>query len=657
MLIVLRRIFPAVVCATTMLASSLIVQAQGDAKPRRPLPKPPSGSRGFEQGGRDSSSRLIAAGATRGPLKPLAPYEGLAYDARPFFAWAPQPGSASYHFMLRDGVDSSAPMVFEADVKTAQFAYPVTAPALVPGKLYSWRVSTPGVMEKRLGAVATFFVLSGEDAAQVKAALAKTKLSAPKSPADRLRQAQIFEEYGVWYDALGVAAQLVSENPNDTAAKAYYDSLIQKLKEETTKSSARSDVAFPLWQQLQPLLANQKDDAARAAIKSNRTAAHLLYRELLFEAFAARLYSSPSLKFSEQARKLLAEGDAESEALETKFAEWSKEQKLGSGFTNAGEGIEQILYLAQVSQIRNAEKDPGKDAPPGSARELTERALELAEPEGIELAVGSFSGSLSLFALRERRMDEIDPPLDRAEAIWKKWDIRVGLYQAALIRAYFDYARENWKESAAHFARAAALSQSSPDLRRGRVNALSMQAAALRTIGDKEGVQAALLAAFKDQEQVLAEATGEEPRLNESKTLAGIETQIGGALAALGRHVEAGEWYARAEKLRDENYRVERAQIESRIVEYTKTMQARIDASTDDGYRRAAAGVIESYTDSMLTYLDGLASTRDDLPEVARIADARLALARRGGDPDKIAHGLEQTANAYRKAGDYAKAR
>jgi CHAT domain-containing protein len=640
-----------------VLGFSVIAQAQGDAKPRRPLPKPPSGSRGFEQGNRDSSSRLIAAGATRGPLKPFAPYEGLAYEARPFFAWAPQPGAASYHFMLRDGVDSSAPIVYEADVKTSQFAYPATAPALVPGKLYSWRVSTAGVMEKRLGTVATFFVLSGEDAAQVKAALAKAKLSTPATPADRLRQAQIFEDYGVWYDAFGVAGQLVNENPNDAAAKTYYDSLIQKLKDETTKPAGQSNLAFPLWQQLQPLLANQKVEQARAAIKSNRPAAHFLYRELLFEAFAARLYVSPSLKFGEQARKLLAEGDAESAALEAKFGEWSKEQKLGSGFTNTGEGIEQILYLAQVSQMRNAEKDPGKDAPAGSARELSERALGLSEAEGIELAVGSFSSSLSFFALRERRMDEIDPPLDRAEAIWKKWDILVGLYQAELIRAYADYTRENWRESAAHFARAAELSRPLPDLRRGRVNALSMQAGALRTLGDKEGVHATLLAAVKDQQQVLADAVGEEPRLNESKTLAGLETQFGGALAAMGRHVEAGEWYARAEKLRDDNYRVERALIETKISDYTKTMQARMDAATEDDYRRAVAGVLESYTDAMLTYLDSLASTRDDLAEVARIADARLALARRGGDPDKIAHGLEQTANAYRKAGDFAKAR
>ena len=151
-----------------------LVQAQEPSAkptPRRPLPKPPAGSRGFEQAGRDSSSRLIAAGATRGPLKPIAPYEGLAYDARPKFAWTPSPGAASYHFTLRDGTESSSPIIYETDVKMAMFTYPPDGPVLVPGKLYSWRVSTAGVMEKKQGAVATFFVLSSEDAAQIKSAL------------------------------------------------------------------------------------------------------------------------------------------------------------------------------------------------------------------------------------------------------------------------------------------------------------------------------------------------------------------------------------------------------------------------------------------------------------------------------------------------------
>jgi hypothetical protein len=632
-------------------------QAQNN-KPRRPLPKPASGSRGFEQTGPDASSRLIAAGATRGPLKPIAPYEGLAYNPRPFFAWAPQPGAASYHLTLRDGTESSSPIVYEADVKMAQYAYPAEAPALTPGKLYSWRVSTAGVMEKRQGAVATFFVLAGEDAAQIKTALEKAKLSAPKSAAERLAQARIFEDFGVWYDALGIATSLVTENPNDAEAKAFYDSLVKKLRDQAAKAAAQSSsLALPLWREITPLVAAGNEAGARAAIARNAGGARALYRELLFDSVTSRLYANPPLQFSDQVRKLLAESDDENGALESKFNEWSKERQPGVGFTNAGDGIEQVLYLAEVAHMRGVEKDPGKDAPQGSARDLTERALELSEANGIELAIASFSGSLSIYALREKRLEDIGAPLDRAEAIWKSWNHLVGLFQAPLIRAYAAYALENWKDAATFFARAAELAKALPELRGERVNALSMLATALRNAADKEGVHAALLSAIEEQQRVLQKTTGEEPLLKESKTLASLQTQFGGALAALGRHVEGGEWYTRAENLRDENYRVERAQIEKKIAETTKAMQARLDASTDAGYRKAMAGVIESFTDSMLTYLDGLASARDDMAEVARIADARLALARRGGDADKIAHGLEQTANAYRKAGDYARAR
>ncbi len=657
-----RLLLIALVAAPLSLTSfHFTTQAQNPPKqsgPRRPLPKPPTGSRGFEQAGRDASSRLIAAAATRGALKPIAPYEGLAYKTWPFFAWTPSPGASSYHFMLRDGTDSSAPIVYETDVKLAQLAYPADAPALAPGRLYSWRVSMAGVMERKLGGAATFFVLAGEDAAQVTTALKKAKLAAPKSAPERLAQARIFEQYGIWYDALRVASALVNENPNDAEAKAYYDSLIQRLREETTKAAGQSStLAFPLWQQLRPLVATQKEAAARSAINSNRVAARSLYRELLFESVTARLYENSPLPFAEQARKLLAESDEENGALEAKFDVWSKEQKPGAGFTNTGHGVEQILYLAEVAQLRGAEKDAGKDAPEGSPRELTERALELAETEGIELAVASFSGTLSFYALREKRLEDVGPLLDSAEAIWTKWEERVGLFQAPLIRGYASYAAENWKDAATFFARAAELARTLPKHRSSRVNALSMQATSLRNTGDKEGVHAALLSAVEEQQQVLQETTGEEPHLKESKTLASLQSQFGGAIAALGRHVEAGDWYVRAEHLQDENYRVEKALIEKRISDTTTTLQAKIDASTSADYRRAAAGVIESFTDAMLSYLDSLASSRGDLAEVARIADARLALARRGGDAEKIAHGLEQTANAYRKAGDYAKAR
>lgn len=202
--------------------------------PRRPLPKPAAGPRGFEKyAGQDSSTRLIAGGATRGgtPRKPVAPLQGAAYDARPFFLWEQEPSSRTYHFVLYEGdvsKDSSARIVFQIDVTMLELSYPTDAPKLEPGKLYSWRVSTPAPGGRQEGSVALFTILSGADAVEVKQALTTAGLLAPKTPQDRLDQARVFENFGVWYDALRIASDL-AQNPNDKDALGYYDDLLDKL--------------------------------------------------------------------------------------------------------------------------------------------------------------------------------------------------------------------------------------------------------------------------------------------------------------------------------------------------------------------------------------------------------------------------------------------
>src|SRR6266850_2098018 len=135
--------------------------ASASPTPRRALPKPQSGPRGFEKySGKDSSSRLIAAGATRetvNPRRPVAPLEGRAFDTRPFFAWEIAPGSKSYHFAIYEGdhdKDPAARIVYERDLTVTELAYPQDAPPLKPGTLYSWQVSTPTATGKEDGIVA-----------------------------------------------------------------------------------------------------------------------------------------------------------------------------------------------------------------------------------------------------------------------------------------------------------------------------------------------------------------------------------------------------------------------------------------------------------------------------------------------------------------------
>jgi uncharacterized protein DUF928 len=212
--------------------------SQTPIKPRRPLPKPPSGPRGFEKYlGSDTSARQIAGGATRAtvnPRRPVAPLEGRAYEARPFLAWEIAPGSKTYHFVLYDGdfdKNHGVPIVYQTDVTATELIYPIDAPRLTPGKLYSWRVSTPTAMGKEDGGVARFVILSGPEAEEVKQALAAAGLSMPKTPADRLDQARVFENYGIWYDALRIASEL-AENPNDKEALVFYEALLEKLESQ-----------------------------------------------------------------------------------------------------------------------------------------------------------------------------------------------------------------------------------------------------------------------------------------------------------------------------------------------------------------------------------------------------------------------------------------
>ena len=210
--------------------------ASASPTPRRALPKPQSGPRGFEKySGKDSSSRLIAAGATRetvNPRRPVAPLEGRAFDTRPFFAWEIAPGSKSYHFAIYEGdhdKDPAARIVYERDLTVTELAYPQDAPPLKPGTLYSWQVSTPTATGKEDGIVARLVILSGAEAAEVQKALATAGLSSPKTSPDRLDQARVFENYGVWYDALGIASDL-AQNPRDKEALAYYEALLEKLE-------------------------------------------------------------------------------------------------------------------------------------------------------------------------------------------------------------------------------------------------------------------------------------------------------------------------------------------------------------------------------------------------------------------------------------------
>src|SRR5437016_7151196 len=109
----------------------------------------------------------------------------------------------------------------------------------------------------------------------------------------------------------------------------------------------------------------------------------------------------------------------------------------------------------------------------------------------------------------------------------------------------------------------------------------------LRNQGDKEGVLAALTTEVVEKQKEVDEITDPEKRAREAKTLSNLQVELGGALAALDRHAEAGEWYARADHVRDDVYRVERATHETAITEWEQKLKtARADKTLDESKRK-----------------------------------------------------------------------
>lgn len=209
---------------------------------QRPKKQKLQAGAGFERyAGQGADSRLIQGGATRGPLRAIAPLEGLAYRDRPLFMWDPAPGVKSYLFELHDEADSTGTLVYKTDVAAAQLVYPSDAPPLMPGKLYSWRVSIPAVLGRRnYGSSVNFSVLSIDDAKPLKDALQKAQLTttAPRTAKDLLRAADVFKQYGIWYDALRSVSEILNKTPDDMGAKTFYEEMRKQLNLEQEKMKA-----------------------------------------------------------------------------------------------------------------------------------------------------------------------------------------------------------------------------------------------------------------------------------------------------------------------------------------------------------------------------------------------------------------------------------
>lgn len=422
--------------------------------------------------------------------------------------------------------------------------------------------------------------------------------------------------------------------------------------------------ALKLWREVEPLVIKDEQQA-RTLLTRDPAAARALYRELLFDAVDARLYDNQPMSPDEaHVRALIATLDAESAALEAKFNEWAQdgEHKAGTGFTAAAQGFEQLLYLYIAAEQKNVER-LNEQAQAGTAkvttRDLTERALALADALHVELAAAACANNLGFVAGNERRRDDMPPLIARAQSIWQLWQHPTGLAGVAFLRGEHATLAENWPAAAAAYRRAAELAGPLlPQLRPFRILALKSLARSLRNANDQAGAITVLTEVVAEQ-QKLADGTTEQERKDRAvRDLASGQIVLGEALAAAGRHAEAGAWYARADQLREASYQWQRTQIQAALDEWTaKLKAAEDDPKLDAAKRKFEISRANLIIDTYLSLLTTTAKERHDTDTLVKLATRRATVARASGNTDTLADALDGLAQAYLAAGDYKSAR
>lgn len=195
---------------------------------------------GFElapkQPSTDSSVQI--GGGTRGGVPGpflYAPHRAKTYSANPTFCWG-QPGAAN-EFTFRV-YDSSDNIVFEETVHGKNYTYPASAPALKPGKTYSWTVQVSGGLMAEPSEPVEFAVQSVEERKPLQSALAEISGHGLQ---DQLRRAQIFEDARLWYDAVAAYSDVIAKFPRQPEAYKRRGEIYDQIPE--TRELAEADFA------------------------------------------------------------------------------------------------------------------------------------------------------------------------------------------------------------------------------------------------------------------------------------------------------------------------------------------------------------------------------------------------------------------------------
>lgn len=191
--------------------------AGGKEEPPRKRQRVVSDLSGFELLDPDKlKDKPMVAGATRdllGARAPviLAPRLAKLHGTSPVFAWRHQ--GKRFAFVLSD---EEGQELHAAKVDGEAYAWPSNAPRLTDGKTYLWSVKA-AEPPSAPASIAGVVVVTAAERAQIDKALAGAKAEDPYT--EGLARGQALVDQRVWYDAIGVYADLIARFPG--RAEAY----------------------------------------------------------------------------------------------------------------------------------------------------------------------------------------------------------------------------------------------------------------------------------------------------------------------------------------------------------------------------------------------------------------------------------------------------
>ena len=174
----------------------------------------------------DKSSALIAS----------SPCQTKVRDARPTFRWSAENRNLELNFVLYN--ESS--VHWKSTVSSgASVAYPIDAPALVPGVSYSWTLETADpLVSPPLRTPASFFeVLAPADVKTLDQDLASIDAKKPGPTTYHLLRASLYFDRGLVADAITETQAAVATDPNNPSLHA----ILGRLYAETGQTDEAMD--------------------------------------------------------------------------------------------------------------------------------------------------------------------------------------------------------------------------------------------------------------------------------------------------------------------------------------------------------------------------------------------------------------------------------